>query len=112
MRQHGPGSSPRGPGINVGGIAVQFTPGETYEDEPVAAEQETEQERAKRRAERRIEAVEGFRKTAQASTCAQMEPLVGQLFAMCIQLRALGGTGTQTNLPQKLREAADFLEDL
>lgn len=93
------------------GIAIDHEPRQTH-DAPPHSEQRTAEEAAHERAERRIKAVEQFQKGAQASTLAQMAPLVTQLIAMCVQLRALGGTGYATNLPNKLREAADFLEDL
>jgi hypothetical protein len=97
----------------VSGITIDFYPGDTYDDEPISGgPQETEEERARRRAERRLAAIESFMKSAQAATLKQMEPLVAQLCAMCIQLRALGGSGSETSMGSKLREAADFLEDL
>jgi hypothetical protein len=42
----------------------------------------------------------------------EMDPIVTHLIGMCIQLRALGGNGYAMNVAGKLREAADFLEDL
>lgn len=97
--------------LTVAGIQIDFAAGETYE-EGEAIPPETEGERRKRRGEARQKAIDQFRKAAITATLGQMQPIVMQLAAMCIQLRALGGSGAETNLPGKLREAADFLEDL
>jgi hypothetical protein len=94
------------------GLTITFEAGDSYEDLPPLGGQETAEEAAKRRAQKRQDAVKQFQKAAQASTRGAIEPLVQQLLALCLQLRALGGSGTETGIPNKLREAADFLEDL
>jgi hypothetical protein len=72
----------------------------------------TAEDVAKERADRRQLAIDQFKKAAQAKVLGEMEPLTTHLIGMCIQLRALGGNGYATNVAGKLREAADFLEDL
>jgi hypothetical protein len=96
--------------MNFQKFEIDYQPGDTYR-EPPGGQQRTAEEAARERAEARIHVVAEFRKAAQASTRAQIEPVVTHLLALCIQLRGVGGNGAETNIASKLREAADFLED-
>lgn len=86
--------------LDIGGIIIEFDAGESYEsDEPKA------------RADARQEAIKQFREGAATASRGQIHKSVDILIALCVQLRAVGGVGTP-DLANKLREAADFLEDL
>jgi hypothetical protein len=97
--------------VNALGLSIAHEPGETYESS-ATGDVRTAEEAAHERAERRQLAIDQFKKAAQAKVLGEMEPLTTYLIGMCIQLRALGGNGYATNVAGKLREAADFLEDL
>lgn len=95
--------------MSINGQVLDYEPGCTYEPRDGVR---TEEEAKKERADGRLYAIEQYKKAAQASTRGQIDQAVGQLLALCLQLRALGGSGSGSGLPEKLREAADFLEDL
>jgi hypothetical protein len=89
--------------LSIGGIELDYQPGDTYDD----SKYDTDQSRA----ERRQRAIEEFKDAACRTTRGQIHGCCGQLLALIVQLRAMGGVG-DTSLANQLREAADFLEDL
>lgn len=101
--------------INVGGILFEFEPGSTYlrftpraEGEPEPAPEDKERSRAGERAE----AIKRFQTIASNQTLQAIEKTIQVLFAQLIQFRALNGSAVGLPLPNQLREAADYLEDL
>jgi hypothetical protein len=95
----------------VGDLTIQFNPGDSYtfgEAQPEAPEPEKERSRG----EARAEAIAQFRAAAQRATMPNIHQCTQQLLALLIQFKALGGSMTDSPIPNQLREAADFMEDL
>lgn len=98
--------------MNIGGIDIDYEPGEGYESEELSRSLgEFDEERKQRREDARQEAIRAFSKGAQGATTNQLNQAIAATLGLVIQLRALGGRGDR-DLANKLREAADFLEDL
>lgn len=86
--------------LDIGGIIIEFDAGDSYQYND-----------AQSKADARQEAIKQFREGAAKASRGQLHKSVDILIALCVQLRAVGGVG-DTDLANKLREAADFLEDL
>lgn len=93
--------------MNVGNVYIQFVPGSTYEEAAADPEQPK-----KSKAEARADAIGQFKKSAQQAILPNIHKAAEQLLALLIQYRALDGTMAGSPIPDQLREAADFMEDL
>lgn len=99
--------------INVGGLAFEYDPGQTYEYPAEQGKPElSPEEKARARSHARAEAIKRFQEIAAAQTLEAIEETVKILFAQLIQFRALNGSIAGHPLPAALRESADYLEDL
>jgi hypothetical protein len=97
--------------MNFGAFSISHIPGSTYNSHDTR-ENSYDDEPRPSKAELRQHAIAEFRKAAQATTRGQIHGAVEAVMALTIQLRAMGGTAVDTDLGSKMREAADFLEDL
>lgn len=64
------------------------------------------------RAAARQAAIAQYQKAQQDAAYAQLMQMVAQVLVLAIQFRAVGGSAAGRDLGPKMREAADFLEDL
>lgn len=95
--------------MQIGTLYIPYNPGDTYADaEPEASEPQKE----KSRGEARAAAIEQFKKAARDQTLPGIQQAAANLLALLIQYKALGGNMADTPLPDQLREAADFMEDV
>lgn len=90
--------------LNHGGLTIEYTPGDSFET--------GDPENPRSRAEAREDAIKQFQRAAQAATIPQIVALTQQLLGFLIQFRAVGGTMAGSPIPNQLREAADFMEDV
>lgn len=93
--------------MNVGNVHIQFVPGSTYDEATAGPERPK-----KSKAEARADAIDQFKKSAQQAVLPSIHNAAQQLLALLIQYRALDGTMAGSPIPNQLREAADFMEDL
>lgn len=100
--------------INIGGIPFEYEPGSTYVtwNGPPGQPEPTREEKEQSRADSRAQAIKRFQEVAAGQTFGAIEKTVQQLFALLIQFRALNGSAAGGPLPEQLREAADYLEDM
>jgi hypothetical protein len=84
----------------VANIEIDFEPGETYNGNAEPAD----------KAGARQTAIAAFKAAAQKTCKGQMYEVTNHLLGLVVQLRAVDGSDPQ--LAKRLREMADFLEDL
>lgn len=85
----------------IGGMEIDFIPGQTYRDEGADPGS---------RAEARQAMISEFRRAAQKTCMGQMNQVMDHLLGLIVQFRAVEGSAPI--LGKRMREMADFLEDL
>lgn len=96
--------------MNVVGFTIDHDAGSTWDDNDV--HQETAEEAEQRRAEQRMAAIEQFRDTAAKDTIGKLHQILDTMIGMAISLRGVNRSASGTGIGAKMRECADFLEDI
>lgn len=86
--------------MRLSGIEIDYTPGDTYSGNAEPGD----------RADARQHLIDEFRRKAQQVCSGQMNEVMDHLLGLIVQFRAI--EGSDQRLGRRLREMADFLEDL